>query len=397
MDEMLPGGLVLRTATADDVAAIEALSIGAFGEREGVRSVLDDPGRGVGTFTVVTDGRRVVSSLCLLDETLRLSGVDVPCGQIEFVATDPSYRRRGLVRAQFERMHRWSAERGELLTLVTGIPYFYRRLGYEYALGLPDPFVPGWGARMAMPGGWAVRAATPDDRAELERLHDAMQAVSELVWVRTPRVWRVLLSGQGEGDVWVGVREGRVEASARVWGSEGLHWVLDLAAYGLDGGRALLAAALQRLPPGTVALFDRPGTPPSALLVDLCVPFERRVGIYARVPDPVRLLDHLRPVLSQRLAASAFRDDRGSLPIACYAFGLALDYAEGEVTAVRAEPGVEEPGPAEVGVPPDLLATLILGRYGARELARRHDDVQLGRHAALLDVLFPRLRTDLQL
>jgi predicted N-acetyltransferase YhbS len=397
MDEVLSDGLVLRDATDHDVPAIEALSVGAFGEREGVRSVLDDPGRGVGVFSVVTDAGRVVSSLCLLDETLRLSGVEVPCGQIEFVATDPEYRRRGLVRAQFERMHRWSADRGELLTLVTGIPYFYRRLGYEYALGLPEPFVPGWGAEMAMPGGWAVRAAKPDDLAELQRLHSAMQAASELAWVRTPRVWRLLLSGQGEGDIWVGVRGGHVEASARLWTSEGLHWMLDLAAYGLDGGRALLAAALQRLPAGTVAIFDRPGTPPSALLTDLGVPFERRVGIYARVPDAVRLLDHLRPLLSRRLAASPFGDDRGSLTIACYASGFALDYEAGQVTAVRAEPGVEEPGPSEVGVPPDLLATLILGRYGARGLAHRHDDVQLGRHAALMEVLFPRLRTDLQL
>lgn len=387
---------MLRTATAEDADAIEALSARELSGAEGARSVLEDPARGPAVFSVVTDGGRVVSSLCLLDETLRLSGVDVPCGQVEYVATDPAYRRRGLVRAQFERMHRWSAERGELLTLVIGIPYFYRRLGYEYALGLPDPYVPGWGVSLAMPDGWRVRAAAPADRADLERLHSAMQAASDLAWVRTPRVWRNLLAGAGEGRLWVGVHDGRVQASARVWEGGGLHWVLELAAYRLDGGRAVLSAALDGLPAGAVAIFDRPGTPPSAVLADLGVPFERPVGIYARVPDAVRLLDHLRPVLSRRLAASPYRHDRGSLVIGCYTSGLALDYEGGAVTAVRPAPGVQEPRPSEVGVPPDLLATLILGRHGAGELARRHDDVQLGHHTALMEVLFPRLATDVQ-
>lgn len=396
MDEVLPGGLVMRTATAADAAAIRALSFTAFGEIYGVRSVLDDHGPAV--FTVVTDGERVVSTLCLLDATLRLAGVELPCGQVEYVATAPAYRRRGLVRAQFRRVHAESAARGDLLTLVTGIPYFYRLLGYEYALGLPDPFVPAWGAHVPMPDGWEVRTATPDDRADLERLNDAMQACSDLSWMRSPRIWRLLLAGEGEGRLWVGVHERQVKASARVWdGEDGLHWVLDLAAYGVAGGRALLAAALDRLPRAGLAIFDRPGTPASAVVTDVGVPFERRVGVYARVPDVVRLLDALRPVLSRRLAASAFRDDRGTLLVACYAFGFSVSYEDGEVTSVRAEPGVEEPGPAEVAVPPDLLATLVLGRHGARELARRHDDVQLGRRAALMEVLFPRLRTDLQI
>ena len=35
-------------------------------------------------------------------------------GRPEAVGTRPEYRRRGLVRAQFEVIHAWSAERGEL-------------------------------------------------------------------------------------------------------------------------------------------------------------------------------------------------------------------------------------------------------------------------------------------
>ena len=49
----------------------------------------------------------------------------------EMVATEPSYRRRGLVRALFEMVHARGAAEGHLLSAITGIPYFYRQFGYE--------------------------------------------------------------------------------------------------------------------------------------------------------------------------------------------------------------------------------------------------------------------------
>jgi predicted acetyltransferase len=57
-------------------------------------------------------------------------------GMPELVGTLPGYRGRGLVRAQFEVVHQWSAARGELLQAITGIPYYYRQFGYEMAVNL---------------------------------------------------------------------------------------------------------------------------------------------------------------------------------------------------------------------------------------------------------------------
>ena len=87
---------------------------------------------------VVEDQRRgkIVSSLNLISQTWTYGGMPFGVGRVELVGTDPSYRRRGLVRAQFEIVHRWSQERGELAQMITGIPYYYRQFGYEMALDL---------------------------------------------------------------------------------------------------------------------------------------------------------------------------------------------------------------------------------------------------------------------
>jgi hypothetical protein len=292
-------------------------------------------------------------------------------------------------------VHRWSAERGELLTMVSGIAYFYRRFGYEYATSLPRTMVPGWGSTPAMPEGMQVRAADRGDLDALIELEHDVHAVSDLVLTRSRRDWEGQLQLAPEQVVWVAVRGGEVRGSMRLWSSEGLYWLIEPAAADLDAARALLAAAVEKVPAGALAVSDRPGTPFAALLIDAAVPIERRTAHYMRVPDPVALLDRIRPLLSRRLAASPFATERGRLMVTLYGTGLAIAYEGGEVTAVEPAPGVEEPGQETVGLPPDVVATLVLGRYGARELARRHDDMWLGHNAALMEVLFPRLRTDL--
>lgn len=40
------------------------------------------------------------------------------------------------MRAQFEVLHEWSKERGELTQVITGIPFYYRQFGYAMALNL---------------------------------------------------------------------------------------------------------------------------------------------------------------------------------------------------------------------------------------------------------------------
>jgi hypothetical protein len=47
------------------------------------------------------------------------------------------------------------------------------------------------------------------------------------------------------------------------------------------------------------------------------------------------------------------------------------------------------------GVPPDLLAPLLLGPFGAGGLEARHGDVLLGRQRALMEALFPPASSDL--
>ena len=121
-------------------------------------------------------------------------------------------------------------------------------------------------------------------------------------------------------------------------------------------------------------------------------PLPGRPWLYVRVADPVALLDHLRPVLSRRLAASPYTDT-ASVVLSLYRSRVGLELAGGSCNAVWGEDGVADDSDDVASVPPDLFAELVFGPRGAAGL-EGHPDVDYGPHRDLMHVLFPPLTTD---
>jgi len=148
----LGGGLILRRASREDAEAVAAFNArvhhssgGPFERREphaGVAAMTRDlmsgqhPACRPEDFTVVEDtaSGSVVSSACLIEQRFSYGGVEVRAGLPELVGTHPDYRRRALVGEQMAVLHAWSLERGHIMQAIAGIPYFYRRFGYEMAV-----------------------------------------------------------------------------------------------------------------------------------------------------------------------------------------------------------------------------------------------------------------------
>jgi len=91
-----------------------------------------------GNFTIVEDTRtgKIISSLNLIPQTWTYDGIPFEVGRPEVVGTLEEYRKRGLVRQQFDLIHQWCRDRGYIVQAITGIPYYYRQFGYEMALDL---------------------------------------------------------------------------------------------------------------------------------------------------------------------------------------------------------------------------------------------------------------------
>jgi predicted N-acetyltransferase YhbS len=408
----MQAGFELRQATPADVEAIVALEVAAFGpsDEPGVRANLAQPAT-LADWVVVceADGGPIVSTCGLLAHTLVLGGVTFPAGQVEWVATDPAFQRRGLVRAQFDRHHRRSAERGDLAQFITGIPYLYRRFGYGYGLDHPLIRIPPSSlinqADQGDPSDVSVRPAVDADRPAIMAI-DAERGSNGLAVVRDQAAWDVIFAMSADNPY---ERLQVVERAGQIVG-----WLR--TQHRPDQERVYLLPSMVRAdqPPATtlalvtearrqagdhlLVVFDTPDSLYSrhlAALPELGGTVRHDHGIYTRVPDPAALLDRLRPVLSARLAASTHTADELSLEISLYGSGVALDCADGQVTAVRRVRGIEDPyADSGVGVAPDLFGALVFGRFGAVGLEQRADDVTLGRHRGLMAALFPAFDAD---
>jgi GNAT superfamily N-acetyltransferase len=395
---LLSDGLVLRPAGPADLDQIGDLLAdrGEPADRVDHRLAVQDRDLGWAACAVVVDGQRVVSTALLLDETLRLADVVLPAGQVELVATHRDYEGRGLVRALMDWAHDRSAAQGHLLQAMIGIPYFYRRFGYEYAVDIPrarelaePPTVVG---REPSP---ILRRAEPRDIPALTALQDAAQRAADVAMPHPLARWRWLLQHEAS-TTWVLERDGAVAASARTGPPDGGVLVAEAAGVDVPAADDLLQALI-REHGADLQIVDRPGTMTGAA-------WAARLGAtatgaqqyYLRLPSPERVLDALRPVLHRRLVDAGM--DRVGNDIVLSTFGrhYRMPVTPEGLGAVVAGGPMQAPGAVRgAGVAPDYLGALLFGSSGMDGLARIRPDVYPGPDAELFTTLFPPLTADL--
>ena len=77
---------------------------------------------------------KVIAWLCLLRKTCVFEDVEISYGQMDMVGTQKEYRNRGLIRQLSKVLEQRATEYDLPFLVVLGIPYYYKRLGYEYAI-----------------------------------------------------------------------------------------------------------------------------------------------------------------------------------------------------------------------------------------------------------------------
>jgi hypothetical protein len=429
----LEGGLVLRVATEADRDRLVAFNAqihrppDATGPADyigsAVRRFIDGqaPGVGAGDFLLVEDpsSAEVASSLCVLRQRWSYAGIPFAVDQVEFVGTAPAYRRRGLVRLQFELVHRRARQEGCPVEVVAGIDWYYRQFGYEYALQRTR----GGRTLAALQGddpdqaALRARPATVEDIAFLTAAYQAGMTRYAVSVERDPDQWLDDLD-DGDPDHWfrqvLSVIEdpsGRplgffgylaffhhpddTDGQLRVGALElapGASWatvgppVLDC----LRRHAATLGAA-RGLPNPSVHLrlgddhpaYDlTPGQAPD--------PLQGYVW-YVRVGDLPGFLTGIAPALEARLAASAVAGHSGTLALSFYRDGLKLRLDQGRLTSVERWPA---PGqdPGDACFPDHTFLQLLFGYRSVPELEHAFPDCAVRDPSArtVLDVLFPR-------
>jgi len=423
-------GLILRRGEASDVDALASFNSiihqdpRATGPSPGIAAWTRDlagrphPTTGPSDFTVVEDTRtgQIVSALCLISQTWSYAGVTFGVGRPELVGTRPEYRRRGLIRAQFAEIHRWSAERGELVQAITGIPNYYRQFGYEMALNL-DGGIAAYSAdipklRPDETEGYLVRVAGEADIPFLSATYQHGAARDLVAAVRDETIWRYELLGRSEASVMRWKIAIVQEVAGRPVGMlfhESAPWdngLLGLGLYELAPGVSWLAvtpsvlrylrgvgeaaAARTRKPFSAILLRAGAEHPAARVFPDVLTRVYHPYAWYVRVADLPAFLHRIAPVLESRLAASLLPGYSGELRLNFYREGLRLDFDHGRLAAVESE-RPRDGTRVDAAFPGLTFLQVLFGHRSLAELRQAFPDCHYNREAgAVLGALFPK-------
>jgi predicted acetyltransferase len=368
--------LTVRSATDADWPAISVLAATGFGW-----SV--EPG----SFTawqalmatdgmiVACDGDRVIGNALYLDLQLTVPGGAVlPTAGVSLVVVAPTHRRRGILRALYDELHRRIAARGYPIAALTASEGgIYGRFGYGPATTDHELTIDRRFARVHAdapdPGG--VRLVTPaEHRDAFAAIYDRWRQRTPGGLVRPQPLWDDLLADRKNtragGTEWFALLHADGYVLYRVHGS-GLSdpkmvRVGEFRAATTDAHIALWRALLGLDLMASVVVGTHPDDAMPYLLTDtrLATTTARTDDLWLRImdiPAALQARSYAAELSTVLQVSDGFRGDGGR---------FAVQIRDGRARCTRTD------APAEATMDLDVLGSLYLGTHRASALARAH-------------------------
>lgn len=399
----LPNHLLMRHVRDDrDRDAFAAFNAACNNPREGATCaslLYHHPLMTPEDFWLVEDQHsgQIVSTICLIPWIGRLAGVDLRIAQLEMVLTHPDYRSQGLVRAQVKNFISTVQARGYDLSIIWGIPYYYRQYGYAYALnGDVCESLPAFRIPQPPPDsqGCTLRPAQAVDLPLLQDLYAHGVPQLDFYLARSAAQWRYLLLDARQPVQLIEDQDGRALGYAILSLTDARAFVREVGLPGAPEAWAFLQGlkALGR----PEILIAWPQTTPLVQIARSLGSVTIREGQWLlRVTEMLPLLHRLGPLFEQRLAASSWRAASPTLTINLFREAYRLRFVEGHFAGVEGLGFVDSSMGADGGdlcIPPDAFIRLLFGYRGLAALADAWPDLVVKPTArSLIDVLFPPL------
>ncbi|MBM4412646.1 MAG: GNAT family N-acetyltransferase [Chloroflexi bacterium] len=364
---------------------------------------------------VVDANDQVVAGAILMHQPMDYAGIHITLGRPESVASAEHVRNRGFVRHIFQLLHAKSEARGDHLQGITGIPYFYRKFGYDYGIDAEAYANVPFASLPAKPTlEVSIRRATVDQYATFVRLYDA-DRLSGRHMITTPiehsyftflvdkstsyNVLTPFLIYQDERVI------GYLILGRSNWDTNMIIWAWGLAPtcawhqYALPVLHALPQIRDQiaiRNPhkvselTGVIIMLDEGHAARQQLTFGIPHTSEPVYAWYTRVADYAYILESLRPVLERRLSHSSMCGFSGDVHLSFYGKGVSMSWQAGQLVACKnTRPPLMGEG-TNGAYPPGAFMLQIFGRKSFRQIKAWHHEVWADATTEqLLGILFP--------
>ena len=373
-------------------------------------------------FTVVEEAAtgRIVSTLNLISQTWNYEGIPFGVGRPELVGTLPEFRNRGLIRCQFEEIHRWSVARGEMVQAITGIPFYYRLFGYEMTLNLSgrragfESHIPR--LKEGEPEPYLIREAREDDLPFVAELYAESQKRYAISCQRGLEVFKYELNVQDKRNAdhyplqIIESQDGQRIGYFHLLNRLDKTTILCVT-YELKDGISWLEvspsvvrrvweigqeyAKQENTACNSFAFLLGESHPVYDTLGDALPAMRDPYAWYLRVADLPGFIRHIAPALEKRLNESLAVGYSGELKLNFYRDGLRLVFERGRLTCVESwKPQADEKHSA--AFPGLTFLQIVFGYRSLTELEQSFPDCYWNNNEArvVLNAIFPKRLSD---
>lgn len=390
--------------TEDDINQELDLVRKVFGRNSGVDAIVmkflkNHPLMTLKNHFIVKYHDSVVACLILIPVDWSIGKVQLKVAEMGIVATHPEYRRRGLMLKLISEYHRILDEQGYDLSAIEGIPFFYRKFGYEYALPLdeettiPVDNIPDFESTQV------VRYFEEKDVPHAMRLLAQNQKRFYVHSLRNEQIWRMQEdTGISGGDKFQGyvVEKGReVIAYFRIREKREDNQLVLRECSDADEstGRTIVGFLKKKAKEGdlsTLAAHTSYDDPITDCLVSLGG--AKRVPPYAwqiRIMDYEGIFRKMKPLFQERLDNSSYRNLTETVTFNLHWYTVKMSITNGEIVSIDRSTTMER---SKIWLNPLVFPQLLLGYRDRHELQMFYPDfIVRDSHKQLVDVLFPKL------
>ena len=425
MIKKLNEGLILRRATKEDAAKLARFNARIHeepGEEGKIAAWTNDllsgthPTTAANDFLIVENSAgEIVSSTGNIPQTWSYGHIQFPVGRPELVGTDEKWRKKGLVRYQFEQLHQLSDAGGDLMQVITGIPWYYRQFEYSHALDLGGSRPFDWNRPGNSPSInpedeiFAYRPAEVCDIPHLEQYYEIHCQNYLINTVRSRTMWKYELIGKSTNSIYrkhiwtitkqdrkpvgyivfaiwpVGISIQEIACASSVsFRNFCLYVTRALNRYRIEENKCL-TTPIQRL----IFYLGYQHKAYEALGPQLGKQ-GKSYAWYIRIPNIPKFLMHIRPVLESRLANSVMSHHTGQHKVNLYQEHFTLDFQDGKIISIEPyTPSLPQDGHTSFTRPEFIQ--LICGHRSYEDINFIHVDCGGNAESAILmNILFPK-------
>jgi len=347
------------------------------------------------------DGDRLVGYVHLIDTPMDYFGLELKSCELGIVATDPDYQKRGISSQLTEQFMNEVKEKGYTSIFIQGIPHFYRKFGFHYAVPMHSAKFTFHKGKVPKQTDRQIHEAKAEDtdfiyekglelrkqKSGIYRYRTKQLIKHSIVDYETPELKKLyyIVSENGEKKGYFCLKNDARQLD--------LEEISEMTPDLYDSVFSFLKEKAGdkneiRLTVPKVSSFIE-------YLEDVCeqkkVKFEKDIGEYAwqaLIPDYFSFFQAIKPVLEHNIAHSAFKDSEIHFDFNTYQERIEFDIDDSKINLKRKPWTLTW----DMNLPPQAAVKIIFDNFTQEELLPVLPDLIIKRKELkqLLKVLFPK-------